>query len=81
MVKMYKVPVRFVSDAKGPLEAKPGRVVVTIADSSEHAADNALALFREVIAAGVDVEIGYAAQLSDTYALESFVFAFVYSDS
>lgn len=30
-INIYKIRVRFVRDAKGELEAKPGRVILTIA--------------------------------------------------
>ena len=74
-IHLYAVRVRFVCDAKGPLEAKPQRVVVTIARNHEEALQNARSLFWEMVSAGVTVECGDPRQLSDIIAVESLVFA------
>ncbi len=74
-ISMFAVSVRFASDSKGLLEAKPRRVVVTLARDHEEALRHAHAQFAEVAAAGVVVEYGTPIQLPDTISLESLVYA------
>ncbi len=72
---MFMVRVRFVSDAKGPLEAKPKRVVVTLARDHGEALQKARERFAEMSLAGVTVAYDTPSQLSDTFALESFIYS------
>lgn len=65
-INMFMVRVRFVSDAKGPLEDKPKRVVVTLARNHEEALQHARDRFVEMTRAGVIVEYGAPSQLPDT---------------
>ena len=74
-ISMFTVRVRFVSDAKGPLEAKPKRAVLTLARDLEEALHHAHTQFAEVEAAGVVVEYDRPSQLPDTFATESLVYS------
>lgn len=74
-INMYMVRVRLVSDAKGPLETKPQRVVVTLALNHTEALRHARACYADLESAGVVVEYADPSQLSDTVALESLVYA------
>lgn len=71
---MYAVRVRFVRDARGPLEDKPKRTILSIARTREEASDRARAHFLEMTQAGIVVELGEPTQLQDTIALESLVY-------
>ena len=75
LIRMFMVPVRFVRDAKGALEAKAKRVVVTLARNHEEALQRARGRYVDVEAAGVTVEYSDPAQLPDTFAIEALVFA------
>jgi hypothetical protein len=74
-INMFMVRVRFVEDSKGPLEAKPKRVVITIARDHGEALQKARAQFAEMSLAGVTVAYDTPSQLSDTFALESFIYS------
>lgn len=76
-ISMYVVRVRFVRDARGPLEAKPGRVVITIARDHAEALANAEARFDGIatMADGLEIEYESATKIADTVALEGFVYA------
>jgi hypothetical protein len=74
-ISMFAVRVRFVSDANGALEGKPGRVVVTLARDHEDALQQTRAHFLEIARLGVTLEYGDPSQLHDTVALESLVYA------
>lgn len=70
-ISMFTVSVRFVSDGKGPLEAKPKRTVVTLAGNHLEALQKARTRFIEVESAGVAVEYGFPSQCADTIVIES----------
>ncbi len=74
-VNIYMVRVRLVSDVKGPLEAKPQRVVITLALNHAEALRHARDRYADLESAGVVVEYGDPSQLADTVALESLVYA------
>jgi len=74
-INMNAVHVRFVSDAKGPLEDKPKSVVLTLAVDHEVAIQHARAYFAEVVSTGVVLEYSYPHQLFDTLAIEALVYA------
>ena len=74
LIRMFSVPVRFVSDTRrGALEAKAGRVVITLARNQGEALQHARARFMDVEGAGVTVEYSDPTQLPDTFTIEALV--------
>ncbi len=74
-INIYKVRVRFVRDAKGELEVKPGRVILTVARNHDEARRSAMSYFGDLTLAGIEIEYEYPSQLSDTFAVEGLVYA------
>lgn len=72
-IAMFAVGVRFARDARGPLEAKFRRVLVTLAHDHDEALERARTHFTDVAMSGVTVEYERPVQLADTIQLESLV--------
>lgn len=74
-LSMYAVRVRFVADAKGPLDEKPRNVIITLARNHDEAAANARERYADMERAGVTIEYQPPSHLPDSFAIESLVFS------